>query len=68
MIFQRYQPPYVKGPSHFLLFHKIFWTKLLTRKTNLVLTTKCYMSKYDQDMNQTLLYYEQVEKNCQNFR
>ena len=44
-----------------------FEPELLKRKTKFVLTTKCYMTKYDKTMNQALLQYHKVEKKCKNF-
>ena len=45
---------------------KLFETELLNGKTLFILTTKRYMTKYDQIMNQTLLQYQQFEKKCKN--
>ena len=44
----------------------LFWTRFLKSKTKSELTTTCYMTKYDQILNQTLSQYQQVERNCKN--
>ena len=43
-----------------------FEPEFLKCKIKLIITTKCYVTKYDQIMNQTLLQYHQVKKKCKN--